>query len=293
MAHTGGGFFWGAGCVQWQRIACENKQMTHRLSSILMQRPILADGAYATALACKLGAGERAEQLNLRAPARVRALAQAYVDAGAMALWSNTFGVVLPQFPDADRVAALREGVAISRAVAGHSRAVFASLGPMTEAAGYVEFAQTARGAGADAVVLETMTRLPAALAACCACAEADLPTALSFTLQRDGDGVLRTLDGVPLLEAAQRVQQAGAFAVGVNCCDGPDMVIEAVQILRKGVSLPILARPNAGIPEPADAASFARAVATLADAGAWLIGGCCGTTPAHLAAAARTLAAR
>ena len=268
--------------------------MPDRIAALLTQRPVLADGAYGTALLPNVQAGERVEQLNLRAPALVCALAEAYVVAGARVLWSNTFGVCLPGFPEAERSDAMRAGVTIARAAAGNTRAVFAALGPM--ACDMDEFAallSIAREAGADAVVLETMTRVPEALAWCAAGTAEGIPVAVSYTVQRADDGALRALDGVALIDAALRAKDAGAFAVGVNCCDGPATVLDAVRALHDAGIGPIIARPNAGMPEPAEAAAFATALRALADAGAWLVGGCCGTTPAHITTAARALALR
>jgi len=268
--------------------------MPDRIAALLAQGPVLADAAYGTALLPHVQLGERVEQLNLRAPALVRALAEAYVAAGARVLWSNTFGVGLPGFPASERSDAMRAGVTIARAAAGDTRAVFAALGPM--ACDMDEFAtllRIAREAGADALVLETMTRVPEALTWCAACTTEGMPVAVSYTVQLTDDGALRTLDGVALIDAARRAKDAGAFSVGVNCCDGPATVLDAVRALHDAGLGPILARPNAGVPEPAEAEAFATALRALADAGAWLVGGCCGTKPAHIAAAARALALR
>jgi len=268
--------------------------MPDRIAALLAQRPVLADGAYGTALLPNVQAGERVEQLNLRAPALVCALAEAYVVAGARVLWSNTFGVCLPGFPKVERNDAMREGVAIARAAAGDTRAVFAALGPMAcDTNDFAALLRIAREAGADALVLETMTRVPEALTWCAACTTEGMPVAVSYTVQRGEDGALRALDGVDLIDAALRAKDAGAFAVGVNCCDGPATVLDAVRALHDAGVGPIVARPNAGMPEPAETEVFAIATRALADAGAWLVGGCCGTTPAHITATARALALR
>jgi len=268
--------------------------MPDRIAALLAQGPVLADGAYGTALLPHVQPGERVEQLNLRAPTLVRALAEAYVAAGARVLWSNTFGVGLPGFTASERNDAMRAGVTIARAAAGDTRAVFAALGPMAcDMDDFAALLRVAREAEADAVVLETMTRVPEALTWCAACATEGMPVAVSYTVQRGDNGALRKLDGVALLDAARRAKDAGGFAVGVNCCDGPATVLDAVRALHDAGIGPILARPNAGMPAPAEAAAFATALRALADAGAWLVGGCCGTTPAHIASTARAIALR
>jgi len=262
-------------------------------------RPIICDGAWASHLRAKFPGLVWAETCNLDAPAAVRALARHYVDAGAEVLWTNTFSLSNPDFPGrADRDALLRAGVDLARAAAGPQRKVIAALGPGPPECCAL-LARAAADAGADAVVFETQTSARA-------CAETlraarmhtPIPLLASFTLRPGGHALLC---GTSLVNAARHAQAAGAIALGVNCCDGPETVLAGIQALAAGFDIPLFARPNAGLPTqgagglywplaPGDFGPWARA---LADAGAALVGGCCGVGPAHIRAACDSCIAR
>lgn len=270
--------------------ACQNSLMSPPLRELLALPRVLGDGAYGTALQQALLPGERVEQLNLRAPEQVRGLAEAYVAAGAQAIWSNTFGLGLEGFPATEAIPALRAGVDIARAAAGKTRAVFAALGPLAphlnDVAGtYTRLGICAREASADAVMLETALNADMTQRAVAACVKAGVPVAVSFTLRRAATGHLETHDGMAWPEAALRAADAGAFAVGVNCCDGPSTVRDGISALASVVALPLIARPNTGVPHVCSPQHFADAADVLYRCGVWLVGGCCGTTPEHIAA--------
>lgn len=255
--------------------------------SLLARQHVLGDGAYGTALRAHAPAGLAVEWLNLRAPEAVSALARAYVEAGAELLWTNTFACALPgEWALAERCAVARAGVEI--AVEAGRVPVIAALGPPVPGKGdvalYLALAEVAREAGACGVVIETITAVEAGAEVVGALAGAGHGVLASVTPRADAAGGWRTLCGTPLEEAARMLEEAGAAAVGVNCGDGPAGWGEMLAAMRHGTRLRLLARPNVGGLSPTP---FARMGADLWPAGAWLVGGCCGTTPAHVAALA------
>jgi 5-methyltetrahydrofolate--homocysteine methyltransferase len=150
---------------------------------------------------------------------------------------------------------------------------------------------------GVDALLLETLSDWPAAQIRGCAraFADRDVPVLVSLTYWRTPAGELRTYGGEPPEHYARMAQADGVAALGVNCGRdiGMEEVIEIVRRYRTGTDLPLFARPNAGTPVrvegrwlyPRTPEEMAARVPELLAAGATLIGGCCGTTPAHTAA--------
>ena len=160
----------------------------------------------------------------------------------------------------------------------------------------YTEQAQALYDAGVDLFIAETLMRVEEAMAAVEACRMVcDLPVMCSFSVM--GDGMLYF--GGSVLEAAPQLEEFGDDAVGVNCSAGPDQMIAVVRSLALSVQIPVIAKPNAGMPviddegravysmEPEE---FAGHMRRLCQSGARLLGGCCGTEPAHIAATAATL---
>ena len=143
--------------------------------------------------------------------------------------------------------------------------------------------------AGSEVLVVETMLNLDEARAAVLAAREVcDLPVMATMSFEANG----YTLYGNTPDEAAKVLADAGADAVGANCSTGPDKMVEVVEKMAGAVSLPIIAKPNAGIPMPGpngtvkydmSADEFAVSMARLIEAGACLVGGCCGTTPDYI----------
>ena len=145
--------------------------------------------------------------------------------------------------------------------------------------------------AGADLLIAETMlavdettVALEAAQAVC------DLPVMCSLTVQADGSAYF----GGDCVEAVQTLQELGAAAVGINCSCGPEQLVSLVRNMQRVATVPLLVKPNAGLPTISDSgeavypmgvSEFARHMAALTEAGARLIGGCCGTTPEFIAA--------
>lgn len=287
--------------------------MSRFLEVLHSGRAVLMDGPMGTELE-RAGArpGECFEQWNLTEPEKVRAIHQAYADAGAEVLLTNTFQAnpaALARHDLQDRLEDInKQALALARSVARARPFVVASIGPL-DAANSTDDVPNADALdrvarsllGADALLLETWS-VPLALWAVqygCRCARelADLPILLSLTYryQRTPTRALWTLSGHPPEWFAAQAKQNGVAALGVNCGRdmGMDEVIEIVRRCRQVTDLPLFARPNAGTPRrdgerwtyPQTPEMMAARVPELLEAGARLVGGCCGTTPAHLAA--------
>ena len=145
--------------------------------------------------------------------------------------------------------------------------------------------------AGCDLLVIETMMAQPETMAALEAARElSDLPVMCTFSVSSDG----MLYFGGSVYEAAPALEALGADAVGVNCSAGPDQMETVIRSLRKTVDIPIIAKPNAGMPVineqgvavyPMTPEEFGKSMVKLRQAGASILGGCCGTTPDHIAA--------
>ena len=142
--------------------------------------------------------------------------------------------------------------------------------------------------AGVDGFVIETMMSLQEARAAVLAVKEScDLPVFVTMTFQEDG----RTLYGTSPETAMVVLQEMGVDAVGINCSTGPDKMVDAVKSMKRYAKVPVIVKPNAGLPALVDGETvydmgpdeFALAMKKLAEAGATVLGGCCGTTPEHI----------
>jgi len=282
--------------------------MTIDLKEALAE-PKVTDGAWGTQLD-RLGCppGYCREEWNLSNPDAVRHVAESYVQAGSQVILTNTFSAnrfVLERHDLADKVEAInRAGAELSREAAGDRVWVFGSIGPSGKIvmAGEVSaeqlreaFAQQAEAlaaGGVDAIVCETMTELEEILAAVRAVKEATgLPVVASMTFD-SGPDQTRTMMGVAAADAAQALSDAGADAVGCNCGVGIDNYIKVARILRQATDLPVWVKPNAGLPElqgdqvayREEPEEFASKVPKLLEAGANFVGGCCGTSPEHIA---------
>jgi 5-methyltetrahydrofolate--homocysteine methyltransferase len=265
-------------------------------------RVLLMDGALGTELQrAGMRAGDCYELWNLTQPGRVRAVHQAYVEAGAEVLLTNTFqanAVALRRHGLEDHLEEInRAAVELARGVVGPGRFVLASLGPDTVSDRQV---LALVQAGADALVLETFSGLEALALARrvrdSGLLPPDLPLLLSLTYERDGDtGFPRTHDGHGAEVFAAAARQAGVAALGVNC--GRDMdadgILDVLRRYRRATDLPLFARPNAGTPVqeggclvyPHTPARLTARLPELLAAGVVLVGGCCGTSPKHIAA--------
>ena len=291
--------------------------MSEHLESWLGTAPVLTDGAWGTALQVHgLAAGEIGDLWNLSHPERVEAVARAYIDAGSRIILTNTFRanrIALDQHPERSRVEAInRAGVEISRRASRGRARVFASIGPSGKmlltgevdeaqlAAAFTEQCQALAAAGADGLVVETMTDLGEARIAVAAAAATGLPVVACMVFD-SGKHQDRTMMGVTPEQAAVELTRAGAQVIGANCGIGIEAYIPVCAALASATDRPIWIKPNAGLPELVDGKvvyrmtpeRFASHAPALIAAGARFIGGCCGTTPEFLVALRRQLSDR
>lgn len=278
---------------------------------MIESRVVVLDGATGTNLQkAGMPTGVCPEQWILEHPQTLIDLQQAYVKAGTDIVYAPTFTasrIKLEEYGLADRLEEMNRAlVALSgEAVAGSGALVAADLtmtGKQLAPIGdlpfetlievYKEQTRVLVEAGVDLFVVETMMSLQETRAALIAIREVcDLPVMASLTYESDG----RTLYGTDAKTAMVVLQSLGADAVGLNCSTGPLEMVAAVEQMREVATIPILAKPNAGLPELADGVTvyrmtpedFAAAGAALVQAGASIVGGCCGTTPAHIGALA------
>jgi len=285
---------------------------------------LISDGAMGTYLHARgLEPGECPESWNVSHPEVVRGIGEAYAAAGADIIQTNTFGgsaFKLKAYGLADRVAELnRAGAALAKQAMAGRGWVAASVGPSGQIAGeeggevaaedlYRAFAEQATAlaeGGADAICIETMSSLLEALQAVRAAKEnTGLPVLCTFTFEAGAKG-FRTMMGLRPDRAAREALAAGAEVIGSNCGNGiANMIGIARQMRAAAPAAPILIQANAGVPVIEGGKTvfkespeyMAARLGELVEAGANMVGGCCGTTPEHiaaLAAASRTLAAR
>jgi 5-methyltetrahydrofolate--homocysteine methyltransferase len=277
---------------------------------------LLSDGAWGTQLQARgLTSDDCPEEWNLSHPEDVRAVAAAYAQAGSDVILTNTFGgsrCKLERMGHGGNVVALNAaGVRLSLEAAGEA-IVAGSVGPtgkflqplgeMSEAdmeAVFREQIGAMLEVGLRVVCVETMSAIEeAALAVRAAKAlDADVDVIATFTFNAGPKG-FRTMMGISPEQAADAMAEAGADVVGSNCGHGMAQMIDIARTFRQHTDLPILIHANAGLPELVDGEtvfretpeSMAARVDELVDVGANIIGGCCGTTPEHIAAMAAVL---
>ena len=284
------------------------------LARLLTATPVITDGAWGTQLqSLGLPPGECPDHWNLTHPDEVRQVAQRYVDAGSQVILTNTFGanrITLAGHGLADNAKEINTaGVRISKDAAGSRALVFASMGPcgkmlmtgdVTEeelSSAFTEQAAALAAAGADAIVIETMTDIEEARIAVHAAHATGLPVIASmvFDSGKDKD---RTMMGTPPEVVAEELTAAGADVIGANCGLGIEGYIPIARRMRAATTLPVWIKANAGLPEMNNGTityhttpeEFATQAKQLREAGVAFVGGCCGTSPEFVAALTRTL---
>ncbi|MFP4499804.1 MAG: homocysteine S-methyltransferase family protein [Candidatus Hydrogenedentota bacterium] len=274
---------------------------------------LLSDGGWGSELIAQgLAVGECPESWNLDHREAVLAVARSYADAGPDLITTNTFGgsrIQLDKHGLGGQAAAInREGAAISREAMGPGRHVNASIGPSGEIlmmgavtgddlyAAFKEQAVAFEEGGADACLVETMMDLEEATTAIRAVKEnTNLEVVCTMTFQRAEGDVYNTMMGITPQAFVEGALDAGASVIGANCTLGPAELTALVKQLREAApeDVPVMVQPNAGQPVneggglhyPETPESFAAYVPRFIDAGARILGGCCGTGPAHIAA--------
>lgn len=295
--------------------------MKRSLLEAIRERSLLGDGAMGTQLMfAGLEQGGCGEAWNLTYPERVFAIQRRYVEAGSDCLLTNTFGgsrIMLNRHGNAGKVTEInRAAVEIARAAfdvkPGYVIGDIGPFGGLMEPYGEFKeedvrdaFAEQARAlvdAGADAIIIETQTSLEELLLGIRGAKAADAPCvigSLAYDVTLDGS-TFRTMMGVDPERAAAFMEEHGADIVALNCGTGMDMerAREAVERYRAATSLPVMVQPNAGQPKLVNlkvvydekAEDMAKGVAPLLDAGASIIGACCGSTPEHIQAFRRIM---
>lgn len=266
---------------------------------LVSRRPLILDGATGSNL-MKAGMprGVCTEQWILEHSSVLTELQQGYVDAGSQIIYAPTFA--------ANRISLAEHGlenemeqmiprlVSLSKSCAKEGCRVAGDLTttgktdiPYEELyTVYQEQISCLADAGVDLLVAETMMTLDETIAAVeAARAVCDLPILCSLTIESDGS----LFFGGNIFDAAAALQEIGADAVGINCSAGPDQFESIISTLKESLTVPIIAKPNAGMPSIDEkgeahynmgAPEFARHMKRLVELGADLVGGCCGTTP-------------
>ena len=288
-----------------------------RMSEWLADGLMISDGAWGTQLQLRgLPSGTTPDTWNLTHADQVESVARAYAEAGSQVILTNTFranAVAMHDCSTADLDAINRAGVTLSKRGAGKQTLVFASIGPTGKilmsgevsaeqvTAAFAAQAQSLAAAGADALLIETMSDIEEACLAVEAARRTGLPVLASFAFD-SGKNKDRTMMGATPETVAAAMVEAGADAVGANCGVGVELSVPICQRLRAACELPIWIKPNAGLPTiegtaiyyATSAEYFASHFAALAEAGASFVGACCGSTPEFIRAlvAERTLKA-
>jgi 5-methyltetrahydrofolate--homocysteine methyltransferase len=291
--------------------------MPNDFCQAIRERVLILDGAMGTMLQERgLKGGQSPEELNIAAPEVVASVHRDYLEAGAEILVSNTFGgsrEKLSHYGLADRIYEINaRGVAIAKGVAGDKAYVAASIGPtgkFVEPVGDLsfdamvgQFREQARPlveAGADLITLETFLDIKEARAAVIAVREVapEIPVIAMLTFDDNGRSVL----GTPPEAAAITLEAVGADVLGSNCGLGVEGMFDILSAMRRVTRLPLIVQANAGLPllrdgktifpgTPEEMTAFHQ---RFLDLGVRIIGGCCGTTPAHISAMREALKGR
>ncbi|MBD5396308.1 MAG: dihydropteroate synthase [Lachnospiraceae bacterium] len=283
-----------------------NRNEFEKLTS---ERVIFLDGATGSNLIKRgMPAGVCPEKWILEHEDIFVGLQKEYVEAGSNIIYAPTFTanrIKLKEYDLQDDIVRINtQLVALSKQAAGDKALVAADLtmtGEQLVPMGRMEFEdlidiykeqiRITCDAGADLIVVETMMSLQETRAALIAAKEVcDLPVMATLTFESDG----KTLYGTDAVTAAVTLEKLGACAIGANCSTGPDKMLEVITAISQVVSIPVIAKPNAGLPALNDQGetvydmeepAFVEGVKELVKAGASIVGGCCGTSPAYIKA--------
>ena len=264
---------------------------------------LILDGAMGTVLQQRgLPPGGKPDLLNLTDPDLLRSIYREYIEAGSQVINANTFGTNALKLDstgyDVDQVVSAAIAIA-KEAAAGTDVKVSLDLGPLGELLEpmgsltferayelFKEVAMAGERAGADLVSIETMTDLYETKAALLAVKEnTRLPVFVTMSFEEDG----RTFTGCTVASMARTLEGLGADAIGLNCSLGPDKLAPLLMELCENTFLPVIAKPNAGLPDPVDGHydmgpdEFAAALLPCLEAGVTIFGGCCGTSPEYI----------
>jgi 5-methyltetrahydrofolate--homocysteine methyltransferase len=281
------------------------KKRKNKIKTLLKKKILVLDGAIGTELQKRgMPAGVCPEIWCLENPHVIEEIHEAYRKSGSDIVYTCTFGanrMKLGQYQRSDVKEINRELALIARRTAGEKDLVAGDIGPtghfvepfgdlgFEEAVGiFTEQAQGLIEGGVDLFVIETMMDIQEARAALVAVKElTDLFTIVTMTFEKEG----RTLNGTDPLSALITLQSLGADAVGCNCSTGPGEMVRFVERMRPYAAVPLVAKPNAGIPQliggktvftmgPHDFAAYAD---EFISTGVTMLGGCCGTSPDHI----------
>ncbi|MBR5471972.1 MAG: homocysteine S-methyltransferase family protein [Oscillibacter sp.] len=268
----------------------------------LQNKLLFLDGAMGTVLQQRgLTPGGLPELLNLTDPQLLSSIYCEYIDAGSQVVYANTFGANSLKLAKAGHTVdeVISAAISIAKDAAAGRAMVALDIGPLgqlLEPMGsltfeqaydlFREIAEAGAKAGADLAVIETMTDLYEAKAALLAVKEnTDLPVFVTMSFEQNG----RTFTGCTAASMARTLEGLGADAIGLNCSLGPDLLVPILKELCENTRLPVIAKPNAGLPDPVSGhydmgpEDFAQALLPCLEAGVTIFGGCCGTSPDYI----------
>lgn len=266
-------------------------------------RIIILDGAMGSVLQQRgLPPGGIPELLNLTDPELLISIHREYIDAGSEIIYANTFGANGKKLRGSGHSVEEIISAAITtakKAAEGTNAKVALDIGPLGELLEpmgkltfeeayelFREMAAAGEKAGADLAVIETMTDLYEAKAALLAVKEhTSLPVLVTMSFEERG----RTFTGCTAASMAHTLEGLGADAIGLNCSLGPDLLLPILKEICEHTRLPVIAKPNAGLPDPVDGhydmgpEEFAQALLPCLETGVTMFGGCCGTSPDYI----------
>ena len=278
------------------------------LKNIKYSKHIFFDGAMGTMLQERgLNTGDKPDMYNMTQPETIKEIHKIYIDAGADIIITNTFGANAIKFKGAQYsvTEVVKAGVEIAKAAVKESKKeekyVALDIGPLGELLEplgslsfeeayecFAEMVKAGASAGADLILIETMSDLYEVRAAVLAAKEnSTLPVFVTMTYQNNG----RTLTGTDPISMVNVLEALGVDALGVNCSLGPKDLMPIVKEILKYAHMPVIVQPNAGLPSlhcgktvfNVDTDEFVSQIEEMADLGALIFGGCCGTNPSYI----------